>query len=354
MTDVESQHDRVLVVATPLEPELAERLDAHPQLSVRYEPDLLPPPRYPCDHRGDPDFRRSATQEQRWRDLLATAEVLFGFPGDSPEGLAAVVRGGSPRLVLAQGTAAGAGEQVELAGLTATELERVAVTTASGVHGGPLAEFAILGILSFRRDLRRLETDRRERRWAHYATPDLAGRTIVVAGTGAIGSQVARLAHVLGMKTIGVNRSGRCPESSYDEVHTADRLAAVVAGADALVVTVPLTPATRSLVDAGVLGALAEGAVVVNVGRGAVIDEPALIAALRSGHLSGAALDVTTVEPLPSDSPLWTLPNVLLSPHTAALSPRENERIVDLLLDNVDRLLGGRPLRNRVTATRPY
>lgn len=116
----------------------------------------------------------------------------------------------------------------------------------------------------------------------------------------------------------------------------------------------PLTEQTRGLVDATVLDALAEDAVVINVGRGPVIDEPALITALRAGRLGGAALDVTTREPLPEDSPLWAMPHVLLSPHTAALSPREDERIIDLFIDNLTRLVDGRPLRNRITSGRRY
>jgi len=108
------------------------------------------------------------------------------------------------------------------------------------------------------------------------------------------------------------------------------------------------------MVDATVLESLRPGAIIVNVGRGKVIDEQTLIQCLRTGHLAGAALDVTAQEPLPSTSPLWALPNVLLSPHTAALSPQENDRIVDLFIDNLNRLLTGRELRNSITAQRSY
>jgi phosphoglycerate dehydrogenase-like enzyme len=320
---------------------------------VSFEPDLLPPPRFPSDHRGEPGFTRSASDEKRWQRLLSDAEVLYGFPGDTPDGLAAVVRG-CPRLRFVQGTAAGTGEQVEAAGLTDADLDRVAVTTASGVHGGPLAEFTILGLLAFTRDLRRMQADQAARRWPHYATDDLAGRRIVVLGTGVIGAQIARVAKALGMETVGVNSSGGTPTEPFDELHGPSDLPGVVAGANALVVTLPLSDQTRGMVDAEVLGSLAADAVVVNVGRGAVIDESALIAALDSGRLAGAALDVTTEEPLPGDSPLWTLPNVLLSPHTAALSPLENERIVELFIDNLARLRDGRELRNRVTSSRRY
>jgi phosphoglycerate dehydrogenase-like enzyme len=342
-----------VVIATPLEAELATRIEKQAQVRLHYEPDLLPPSRFPSDHRGEPDFTRSPAAEERWQRILALAEAMYGFPGDTPDGLAAVVHG-CPRLRFVQGTAAGTGEQVDAAGLTDADLDRVAVTTAVGVHGGPLAEFAILGLLAFTRDLRRMQADQAARRWPHYATDDLDGRRIVVLGTGVIGTQVARVAAALGMRTIGVNNSGGTPTNPFDELHGPADLSRLVAGANALVVTVPLTEQTRGMIDAKVLDTLADDAVVVNVGRGAVIDEAALIAALESGRLAGAALDVTTTEPLSEDSQLWAMPNVLLSPHTAALSPRENERIVELFIDNLIRFKEGRELRNRVTAARRY
>jgi phosphoglycerate dehydrogenase-like enzyme len=342
-----------VAIATPLEAELVTRVAKRAPVRVHYEPDLLPPPRFPSDHRGDPGFTRSDSDERRWQQLLASADALYGFPGDTPDGLAAVVHG-CPRVRFVQATAAGAGEQVEAAGLSDADLERVAVTTASGVHGGPLAEFAVLGLLSLTRDVRRIQADQAARRWSHYATADLAGQRMVVLGTGAIGAQTARVAAALGMRTVGVNSSGGTAAAPFDELYDGTDLPAVVAGANALVITLPLTAHTRHMVDARVLAALADDAVVINVGRGAVVDEAALIIALRSGRLAGAALDVTTEEPPPDDSPLWQLPNVMLSPHTAALSPRENERIVELFIDNLSRLHDGRELVNRITSVRRY
>jgi len=133
-----------------------------------------------------------------------------------------------------------------------------------------------------------------------------------------------------------------------EEVHAPDRLADLAARADDIVVTLPLTDATRRLVDSEVLAALGPGGVFVNVGRGGVVDEAALIERLRDGTLAGAALDVFEREPLPEDSPLWTLPNVILSPHTAALVAAEPVRVMELFRDNLRRYLEGEPLRNRV------
>lgn len=196
-----------VVVATPLEAELAARIADTPGVRVHYEPYLLPPPRYPCDHRGEPHFIRSATGQQRWRQFLAHADVLYGIPGDTPQGLAAALRD-CPRLRFVQATAAGAGEQVAAAGLTDADLDRVAVSSASGVHDGPLAEFAISALLAETRSLLRIRADQAARRWHHYATPDLADRRVVILGTGAIGTQIATVANALRLVTVGVTAPG--------------------------------------------------------------------------------------------------------------------------------------------------
>lgn len=335
-------------IAVPLEPELVERIaQSDETLEVLYQPSLLPPPRFPADHRGAEDFRRSPAGERRWQAMLARAEVLFGIPGDTPAGLAGAVRS-NPGLRWVQAMAAGAGEQVREAGLTSEELERVTVTSAAGIHAVPLAEFCLFGLLAFARGLPRLQADQRARRWSHYATPELTGRGLVIAGLGQIGIEVARLARAFGMEVIGVTRSGRSDSRDVTAVHRTSELPALLESADALVIAMPLTDETQGLIDGATLAHLKPGATVVNVGRGGVIDEKALVQALRDGRIAGAALDVFTQEPLPADSPLWRLPNVIISPHTAALSAHENERIVERFLTNLERYRTGEPLLSRV------
>jgi len=343
-----------VLIATPLEPELVRRIELdEPRAAVLYEPELLPPPRYPCDHRGADGFERDEAGERRWRELLDRAEVLFGIPGERPEELARVVREHSG-VRWVQAMYAGAGQQVRAAGLTPEELERVAVTTTSGVHAGPLAEFAMLGLLAFTKDLPRLLRDKRRRHWDHYPVRELAGQTLLVVGLGEIGMEVARQASSLRMRVIGVrHRRGR-RSRWLAEVHAAAALPGLLPRADAVVVALPGTLDTEGLFDREMIGRMRPGAVFVNVGRGSVVDERALTEALLAGHLAGAALDVFATEPLPIDSALWDLPNVLLSPHTAALSVRENERIVELFADNLRRYLDGDPLRNRVDPVRFY
>jgi phosphoglycerate dehydrogenase-like enzyme len=337
-----------VAIAVPLDPELVESIRAADRrVEVAYAPELLPPPRYPNDHRGVEDFTRSAEDERRWWEMIAAAEVLYGIPGDSPDGLSSAVRR-SPGLRWVQATSAGAGEQVRGAELTREELERVTVTSAAGVHAGPLAEFALFGLLAFAKGLPRLLEDQRARRWGHYPVDELSGRTLLIVGLGQIGVEVARLASAFGMRVIGLNRGGSGSWPYVDRVAGIDTLDDCLPEADAIVISVPLTSETSGLIDARAIARIKPGATLVNVGRGGVVDEAALIEALRSERLAGAALDVFATEPLPSESPLWELPNVLLAPHTAGLSIDENERIVTLFVENLGHYLRGERLRNQV------
>jgi phosphoglycerate dehydrogenase-like enzyme len=184
---------------------------------------------------------------------------------------------------------------------------------------------------------------------------ELHGQTLVLVGLGDIGREVARLGKALGMRTVGVRRhpSGGSPGGSdpppfTDEVHAADRLPELAGRADAMVVSLPLTDQTAGLLDRATIERLPPSCIFVNVGRGGVVDEAALVDALRQRRIAGAVLDVFATEPLPPDSPLWTLPNVLVSPHGAALSEHENERIVALFVANLRRYLDGEPLVNAV------
>jgi phosphoglycerate dehydrogenase-like enzyme len=339
-----------VLIASPLEAELAARIEAaDPRAEVLFEPELLPPARYPADHRGDPAFGRDPEAEARWRALLDRAEVLFGVPGDSADDLAEVVTT-LPRLRWVHATSAGAGEQVRKAGLPAEALERVAITTSSGVHAVPLAEFAILGLLAVAKELPRFVEDQRARAWPEIRRPlrELEGQTLFLVGLGDIGRETARLGKAFGMRTVGFRRTEGPPPTHVDEVHGPQRLAELAGRADAMVVSLPLTDQTAGLIDRATIEALPPSCIFVNVGRGGVVDEPALVDGLRERRIAGAVLDVFATEPLPDSSPLWTLPNVLVTPHAAALSARENERIVELFADNLRRYLDGRPLRNVV------
>jgi len=336
----------VVLIDSPLVPELADRIAAvDERIELLYDPLVVPAPRYMGDIAGD-----FAPDADRWTELLGRAEVLFGLPGASPQALVEAIAG-APHLRWVQARNAGAGQQVAQAlDLDRAALERVRVCTASGTHAGPLAEFTILGLLAFTKELRRMQRDKTRRYWPPNEQPngELRGQTLLVIGAGAIGVEIARLAKAFGMTVLGTKRDVSEPVDHVDELRPIEELPALAGRADAAVCVLPGTDATRGLIDASFFAALKPGAVFVNVGRGTAVDEAALVDALRDGTLRGAALDVFESEPLPSDSPLWELENVLLSPHDTARVAAEDERQVELFCDNLRRDLAGEPLRNVV------
>jgi phosphoglycerate dehydrogenase-like enzyme len=324
-----------VVIATPLEPELVDRIRAvDERLDVAYEADLLPTPRWASDHIGDPSFARTPEQEARFTELVARAEIILGYPREDPAQIAWLVRT-APHLRWVQATFAGAGQQLAAAGLSREDVDRVIWTSSVGIDITPLGEWALLGILALTKNLPRLEADKRAHRWAHYPVDEARGTTVLVVGFGEIGREVARLAEAFGMTVVSTRRD----DGDLDEL---------LPRADSVVLVLPLTEETRGLFDRRRIELMKPGSIFVNIGRGAVVDEDALIDALRSGHLRGAALDVYATEPLPADSPLWELDNVILSPHTAAQSIHENERIVELFIENLRRYLAGEELRSRI------
>jgi phosphoglycerate dehydrogenase-like enzyme len=336
-----------VVIVTPMRPEHAERIAAQDGVELTYLPQLLPTARWSGDTVGEGGV---PLDDPRWADALERAEVAFGIPANSGEGLVDLVRR-APQLEWVQARNAGAGEQLGQAlEVSAEDARRVTVTSSSGVHAGPLAEFALFGMLAFVKGLPTLLADQRARHWPPGQQPvgELRGRTLLLVGIGAIGRETARLAKALGMRVLAVKRNASGSVPHVDELHPATELPTLVEQADAIVITLPATDATRGLLDADTLAAVKPGAVLVNVGRGAVIDEAALAERLQDGTFAGAALDVFTEEPLPEDSPLWGLENVIVSPHNAALVEAEEARIVDLFIDNVKRRRDGEPLRNEL------
>jgi phosphoglycerate dehydrogenase-like enzyme len=189
----------------------------------------------------------------------------------------------------------------------------------------------------------------RRREWsplrASQQPRDLPGQTAAIVGTGPIGSHIARLLHAIGLRTIGVRRTA-APLAHFDEITTFDRIDDALPRADWLVIACPLTAITQGLVDARRIGLLQPGAHLINVARGEIVDERALTAALAQGRLAGAYLDVFAVEPLPAESPLWGMPNVIVTPHNCSASLGNLGRGVEIFLRNLECYLGGRPLEN--------
>lgn len=275
--------------------------------------------------------------------MLEEAEVLYDFPRGHVRDLTKV----APNLRWVQASMAGAGEVAKKAGLLQTD---VVVTTASGVYSIPLAEFVVMAMLQHAKNLDRLRHDKAEKIWRQTHTDTLEGKVLCIVGMGNIGRTIADRVRPFGTRILGVKRSVREDDPAWrhaDELYNTERLHDALGEADYVAVTLPGTPETRHLVDAGAIGAMKPGAYLVNVGRGTVVDEGTLVEALGDGQLSGAALDVFEVEPLPEESPLWELENVIISPHATDMVPvLINERQTDLFCENLRRYLAGEPLAN--------
>lgn len=223
----------------------------------------------------------------------------------------------------------------------------IVVTNARGVFDGPIAEWVIGMLLAFSTDTLRTLALQREARWEHRETRRLRGSRLVVVGPGPIGRAAARMARALGMEVTAVGRTSR-DDAELGMVAPIERLHEVLATADHVLNALPSAPGTAGLFDAAAFDAMPASATFVNVGRGATVDEPALIGALRTGGIAAAALDVFAEEPLPPESPLWALPNVVVSPHMCGDVGGWEQQVVAIFVDNAGRWARGEPLRNIV------
>lgn len=340
-------NDLNVLIASYLEPDLIERLRREfPQLKIVYRPDLLAAPRYIADHTAA--IQRTPEQETEWRSLLAQADILFDFDASHREDLPDL----APRLKWIQATSAGIGQFVKR--MRYAERTDWIFTTASGTHSRPLAEFVIFSMLYFAKNYEYLHSEKAAQHWARYCAEELAGRTLAIIGMGKIGREVARLAKAFDMRVVGSRRDPSQAVPGIDALYAPNDLQPLLENAHYLCICTPHTPETERLIGREQLALLPRGAVVINIGRGQIIDQAALVEALRSGHLRGAALDVFEVEPLPQGDPLWTMPNVIISPHSASTAETENVKIVNLFSENLRRYLAGEPLLNVLDIERLY
>lgn len=231
------------------------------------------------------------------------------------------------------------------------------ITTSSGVHAAPVSEYVIGMMIALAKRLPEAMQARAEMNWRPYAPNELEGRTVGIVGAGHIGSRIAHVAKALGMRVIGMRvpvgwrGSGR---PNFDELIPSRELHRLLGESDYVVLSVPLTEETRGLIGGPELGAMKPTAVIVNSSRGPVIDEEALIDALKEERIAGAALDVFSEEPLPPESEFWRLDNVIITPHIGGGSPRVLERVIDLFCDNLSHYLVGEPMFNVYVSERGF
>ena len=242
-------------------------------------------------------------------------------------------------------------ERVLFPELTASD---VVLTNSRYIFDQALAEYTIGLMLALSKDLPETLRHQGEHRWVQRETETLAGRAAVIVGVGPIARRTAQLAKAFGMSVRGIGRTARSGDPDFGDIAGPEALHALFADADYAVMVLPSTPQTAGMVDAAAIAALKPSARLVNVGRGVTLDQDALCSALRNGRLAGAALDVMTPEPLPADSPLWDVPNLIISPHMSGDHTGWQRDIVDLFTANLERLQRGEPLRNVVDKALGY
>lgn len=344
-----------VVVATPLSDELGSLItELEPRIDLVCEQGLLPPMRWPGDHDGDPQFRRTPEEAARFDALVDSAEALYGIPDTDPAQLRRTAEV-NPALRWVHTMAAGGGAQVKAANLAEEDLERILFTTSAGPHSGPLAEFAVFGVLAGAKSLPRLQAQKASHTWSgRWVMQQVEEMTVAVVGLGSIGRGIAKRFHALGATVIAVNRHKVTVEGVETVYLAQDQLIEGLSRADAIVSALPGTDSTHKMLSREVFAAVKPGVIVVNVGRGTAIDEEALVEALEDGRVAFAALDVFYTEPLPQESPLWGMENVLIAPHTAALHDGEDRLIAELFAANATQFLDGQPLENTMNTQEFY
>lgn len=213
----------------------------------------------------------------------------------------------------------------------------IVLTNASGVHAIPAAEQALGYMLQFERNLVRGLRQQRRKEWRHFGGGELHNSTLGIVGVGEIGGRVAELGSAFDMTTLGLRRTPARGHSAVDEMYGIENLHEVLARSDYVVLACPLTDETRGLIGDREFESMKSDGVLINVARGAVVNEEELVTALKKGKIGGAALDVQSQEPLPEDSPLWTLSNVVITPHMAGSTPKYLERCADIFVRNYER-----------------
>ncbi|MCL7452590.1 MAG: D-2-hydroxyacid dehydrogenase [Anaerolineae bacterium] len=310
-------------------------------------------------------------EQETCRDAGAVAAALAARPGTEvlytfhvPDAILDL----APGLAWVQLHSAGADHVLD-SPLMASE---VALTTSSGIHATPIAEYVWASLLAHRWRVPHWTRCQREGewpsgRWDLYARPELRGSTLGILGYGSIGREVGRLARAFGMRVLALRRSAGRADQGYapadtgdpegilpEQFYAPDALHDMLGACDYVVIALPLTPDTEHLIGEAELQAMKSSAYLVNIARGGIVDEAALVKALREGWIAGAGLDVFEEEPLPADSPLWGLEDVLMSPHVAGFTPRYDERAATLFAENLARYLAGKPLMNLVDKARGY
>lgn len=265
--------------------------------------------------------------------VIGDAEVIMGLGHHIPPSLIAK----ASKLKWVQALTTGT-ETLTVPGVLPPH---VLLTSTRGIHGPQMSELAFLNMIALARNFRQMQRNQAEGKWEQWGQPVLEGKTIVIVGLGLLAEHLSERCKLFGMTVIGVS-SGRGALPHFDEVHPRSELVAVAARADFLMLLVPYSPETHHLIDREVLAAMKPSAFLINLARGAVLDEAALIEHLQAGKIAGAGLDIFAKQPLPPDNPLWRMPNVIITPNIGGRSDRFVEQTLTVIVPNVAAFIEGR------------
>lgn len=230
----------------------------------------------------------------------------------------------------------------------------ITVTNARGIHGDIIADYVMAGVTMLHWDFRRLLREQAERKWIQRVVAPLTDKTLGVVGLGSIGATIARRAKSAGMTVVGSKRDISVPVEGVDQLFASDAVNDLLPLCDFVVLAVPATPETAGLIGSAEIARMKPQAFLINIARGNVVVESELIEGLQAGTIAGAMLDVFEREPLPQDSPLWDMPNVIATPHVSGNPTNYTERVFPIFADNIERFLKGQPLKNVVSLGRGY
>jgi len=339
----------VFVVALFPEDCIEKMKNADPRANIIYDSALMPEPRYKADRVGKPT-EWTGEMEAKWCEYAAQADVILGFDRRHLDRYTEL----APNLKWLQGTSTALGPVTRRMGWVD---KGIVVTSASGIHSVPIAEYQLMAMLAFTKDIFHMFKLKGQRKYERYNTGQLRGKTVGIVGLGKNGQEVARLCRAHGMRVLGVKRvyEGANPATlGVDKLYPKEQIREMFAECDFVSLTVPTTDETYKFMDYEMFKAMKPGCVVINNSMGTTVVQDDLIRALQEGHLGGAAMDVFEVEPVPEDSPIWEMDNVLFSPHSASCAEFEDANMTDLFVDNLRRYLDGLPMRNVIDPELQY
>jgi D-2-hydroxyacid dehydrogenase (NADP+) len=281
-----------------------------------------------------PELKLSISNGRDTHDRLYDCDILIGFG----VGLNNEVFDRNKNLKFVQALGTGTDGITDRPGLA----KEVPVASMRGMHGPQMSELAFMVMLSFNRDFPKLLDNQKNRRWVRKPPQVLYQKTVGLLGVGLIAEALAKRCKAFDMNVVGISNTSRDVEN-IDEMRGRDDLASAVSDLDYLIILAPMTPENRNLVDAKILAAMKPSAYLINIARGGVLDDDAIIAALKSGTIAGAGLDVFEQEPLPEHSPFWDVPNLIITPHTAGMSEKYVQQAMPVIETNLRAFLAGKP-----------